>query len=142
MPLLTTTQLANARIAELGQNIAAHLSAAASQCNRMVGETLQLGDADLTEWLQSRPPEETLQLLGAHGQLGETLNAVAVIATAILSESGLPSNIPPVDVRSAVEKLADQGRILDMQTLTVSTPPKPEPEPEPEQPQPEPLTED
>ena len=129
MPLLTTTQLANARIAELGQNIAAHLSAAASQCNRMVGETLQLGDADLTEWLQSRPPEETLQLLGAHGQLGETLNAAAAIATAILSESGLPSNIPPVDVRSAVEKLADQGRVLDMQALTVSTPPKPQPEP-------------
>lgn len=142
MPLLTTTTKTNARIAELGQNIAAHLSAAATQCNRMVGETLQLGDADLTEWLQSRPPEETLQLLGAHGQLGETLNAAAAIATAILSESGLPSNIPTVDVRSAVEKLADQGRILDMQTLTVSTPPKPEPEPEPEQPQPEPLTED
>lgn len=142
MPLLTTTTKTNARIAELGSNIAAHLAAAASQCNRMVGETLQLGDADLTEWLQSRPPEETLQLLGAHGQLGETLNAAAAIATAILSESGLPSNIPTVDVRSAVEKLADQGRILDMQTLTVSTPPKPEPEPEPEQPQPEPLTED
>jgi hypothetical protein len=125
MPLLTQNQRLNAQLADEARDIAAHLSAAAVKANNMVGIMLALSDADLTDWLNSQPPQETLALFGAHGQLGEAVNGAITIAGAVLSASGLPAPAASVDIRSVAEKLAAQGRVLDFTdgVFTVSTPP-------------------
>jgi len=133
MPLLTQNQRLNATLADDARNIAAHLAAASSRANGMVTTMLSLDDAALTDWLNSQPPQETLALFGAHGQLGDALNAALAVAHAVLESSGLPATDASVDVRSVPEKLADRGRIFAFEdgVFSVVTPPAPEPEPEP-----------
>lgn len=139
MPLLTQNQRLNATLADDARNIAAHLAAASNRANGMVSTMLSLDDVALTDWLNSQPPEETLALFGAHGQLGEALNGALQIASAVLAASGLDAPSGLVDVRSVPEKLADQGRVFGFENgvFSVTTPPPPEPDPEPE-PEPEP----
>lgn len=134
MPLLTQNARLNATLADDAVNIAAHLSAAAARANGMVTTMLSLDDAALTDWLNSQPPQETLALFGAHGQLGEALNGALQIAGAVLAASGIAAPSGLVDVRSVPEKLADQGRVFAFEdgVFSVTTPPPPEPEPEPE----------
>jgi hypothetical protein len=136
MPLLTQNQRLNASLADDARNIAAHLSAASSRANGMVSTMLSLDDEALSDWLNSQPPEETLALFGAHGQLGEALNGALAIAGAVLAASGIDAPSGTVDVRSVPEKVADQGRIFGFENgvFSVTTPPPPviEPEPEPE----------
>jgi hypothetical protein len=99
----------------------------------MVTAMIALTDDQLTAWLNSQPREDVEALLAAHGQLGDAINAAATVAQAVLNESGMSANIPPVDVRSVAEKLAAQRRILsiDNGAFTVTTLPL-EPEPEPQ----------
>lgn len=132
MPLLTQNQRLNATLAEDARNIAAHLQAAAHKANGMVKTMLDLDDTDLTSWLNSQQPAETLALFGAHGQLGEALNAAATVAHAVLESSGLSAPDTAVDIRSVADKLAAQGRVLDFTNgvFTVTTPPPAEPDPE------------
>jgi hypothetical protein len=137
MPLLTQNQRLNATLADDARNIAAHLAAASARANGMVATMLSLDDAALTDWLNSQPPEETLALFVAHGQLGEALNGALAIAGAVLAASGIDASSGLVDVRSVPEKVADQGRIFAFENgvFSVTTPPpviEPEPEPEPE----------
>lgn len=134
MPLLTQNQRLNASLADDAVNIAAHLAAASTRANGMVTTMLSLDDAALTDWLNSQPPEETLALFGAHGQLGEALNGALAIAGAVLAASGIDAPSASVDVRSVPEKLAERGRIFAFENgvFSVVTPPPPEPEPEPE----------
>jgi hypothetical protein len=137
MPLLTQNQRLNATLADDARNIAAHLAAASSRANGMVATMLSLDDAALTDWLNSQPPQETLALFGAHGQLGEALNGALAIAGAVLAASGLPAPQTAVDVRSVPEKLSDQGRIFAFEDgvfSVVTPPPVIEPEPAPEDP--------
>ena len=114
MPLLTQNQRLNATLADDARNIAAYLAAASTRANGMVATMLSLHDADLTDWLNSQPPQETLALFAAHGQLGEALNGALAIAGSVLASSGLPAPETLVDVRSVAEKLADQGRVLSV----------------------------
>ena len=134
MPLLTQNARLNAALAAEASDIASHLSAAAHKANAMVSIMLGLNDADLTDWLNSQPPQDTLDLFTAHGQLGEFINAAITVASDVLAASGLPPAYQAVDVRSVADKLSSQGRTLDFTggIFTVSTPePEPEPEPEP-----------
>lgn len=143
MPLLTQNQRLNATLADDAKNIAAHLSAASSRANGMVTTMLALDDEALTGWLNSQPPQDTLDLFSAHGQLGEALNGAIAVAGAVLQSSGLSAPSALVDIRSVAEKLASQGRVLgfDDGVFAVSTPePEPELAPEPE-PEPEPIPE-
>jgi len=136
MPLLTPLQTINARLAGDASSAANHIVNAAVLANRMSASMLSLDDEQLTAWLNSQPREDVEALLAAHGQLGEAINDAALVAQAVLNESGMSANIPPVDVRSVAEKLAAQRRILsiDNGVFTVTTLPletKPEPAPEP-----------
>jgi L-fucose isomerase-like protein len=112
MPLLTPLQTINARLADDARQCANHIASASAIANRMVAAMLSLDDEQLTAWLNSQPREDVEALLAAHGQLGEAINAAATVAQAVLNESGMSANIPPVDVRSVAEKLADQRRVL------------------------------
>ena len=135
MPLLTTTTKTNARIAELGSNIAAHLAAAATAANAIVANVLALDDVQLADWLNAQG-DELETLLGAHSQLGEAINNASGIASGILDASGLTTPATTVDLRSVTEKLAAQHRAIELTDSgwIVKPLPKPEPEPEPEQP--------
>ena len=133
MPLLTPLQSVNARLADDARACANHLANASILTNRMVTAMIALTDDQLTAWLNSQPREDVEALLAAHGQLGEAINDAALVAQAVLNESGMSANIPLVDVRSVAEKLAAQRRILsiDNGAFTVTTlPPGPEPEPQ------------
>jgi hypothetical protein len=144
MPLLTQNERLNAALAEKARNASAHLAAAAHEVNGMAELMLSLDDAALTEWLNHRPAEETLQKFTRHGILGEAINAGLGVSKLELEESGLPAPSATVDVRSVPEKLAARGRVFsaDNGVFLVTTPPPPappaeDPEPEPE-PEPEP----
>ena len=78
MPLLATTQLVNARIAELGQKIAAHLTAAANAVNQQAQTVMSLSDADLAEWLNEQC-EEAETLFAAHAALGAAINGAEIL---------------------------------------------------------------
>ena len=130
MPLLTQNQRLNATLADDAKNIAAHLSAASSRANGMVATMLALDDEALTNWLNSSPPQDTLDLFTAHAQLGSALNGAIAVAGAVLESSGLSAPSALVDIRSVAEKLASQGRVLDLTDGVFSvTTPAPEPEP-------------
>ena len=132
MPLLTTTTKTNARIAELGSNIAAHLAAAATAANAIVASVLALDDTELADWLNAQGNElETL--LGAHSQLGAAINGASGIASGILEASGLTAPTATVDLRSVAEKLAAQNRAIELTDSGWIVKPLPKPEPEPEQ---------
>jgi hypothetical protein len=137
MQLLTKIQTTNASLAAEASACANHLASAAVHANRMVEQILALSDDDLTEWLNSRPPQDTAALFAAHGQLGEHVNAATQTAAAVLQASGIRSASVTIDTRSVAEKLASQNRVLhfDDQTgifqVTTTPPPEPEPENEP-----------
>ena len=133
MPLLTTTTKTNARIAELGSNIAAHLAACATAANAIVASVLALDDTELADWLNAQG-DELETLLGAHSQLGEAINGASGIAFGILEASGLTAPIATVDLRSVTEKLAAQHRAIELTDSGWIVKPLPKPEPEPEQP--------
>ena len=134
MPLLTPLQTINARLAGDASSAANHIANAAVLANRMSASMLALDDEQLTAWLNSQSRTDVEILLSAHGQLGQAINAAALVAQAVLNESGMSANILPVDVRSIEDKLADQRRVLtyaDGAFVVTTLPPEPEPEPEP-----------
>ena len=134
MPLLTPLQTINARLAGDASSAANHIANAAVLANRMSASMLAMDDDQLTAWLNSQSRTDVEILLAAHGQLGQAINSAATVAQAVLNESGMSANIPPVDVRSVPEKLADQRRVMTYENgaFAVTTlPPEPEPEPLP-----------
>jgi hypothetical protein len=140
MSLLTPLTKINAALADDAKACANHLANSAILANRMVSAMLALDDERLTEWLNSRTPQETEEIFTAHKLLGDAINGAAQVASAVLAASGIAANIPTVDTRSVAEKLAANRRELAFVDglFTVSTLPPPEPveedelEPEPE----------
>jgi len=131
MSLLTPLTKINAALADDAKSCANHLASAAVHANRMVEQILQLSDDDLTEWLNSRPPQETAALFAAHGALGDHVNAATQTAAAVLQASGIRTASVLIDTRGTAEKLASQNRTLSMDGETgvfiVTTNPHPEP---------------
>lgn len=133
MPLLTENQRINASLAAKAENIASHLAAAAHAGNQLVQVALDLDDEALTDWLNSQPPADTLALFTAHGELGAALNGAIAVASAVLTESGIPAPSAAVDVRSVPEKLAEQYRAIELteegwQVIQLDRPPVPDAE--------------
>jgi len=112
MPLLTPLQSINAQLAQEARQCANHLASSAVIANRMVSAMLNMDDETLTIWLNSQPPEDTLALFSAHGQLGGAINTASTIARDVLANSSIAANIPEVDVSSVTEKLAQANRVL------------------------------
>ncbi len=137
MPLLATTQLVNARIAELGQKIAAHLTAAANAVNQQAQTVMSLSDADLAEWLNEQC-EEAETLFAAHAALGAAINGASHVVVTTLAASNISAPSASVDVRPVPEKLAEHRReiITTDGVFAVVTHPAPKPEPATEEPQP------
>jgi ABC-type transport system substrate-binding protein len=140
MSLLTPNEAINASLAADAKSAAQHIASAASLANRMVASMMQLNDHQLTAWLNSRDPADTMAIFAAHGQLGEAINGAATVASSVLSASGINYKIEPVDVRSVADKLAGAGRVLDFAdgVWSVTTPPPPEPNPD-DHPEPDPY---
>ena len=113
-------------IDRLTSDIHSHAIAQAQAANQMAKALLAMSDADLSAWLQSHA-QDLETIFTRHAAVGEAINAL-LETTAAQLESTLPEL---VDVRSVADKLADQRRSIDWQTLTVSTIP---PEPQLEQP--------
>jgi len=129
MPLFTPTEAVTARIAADAGDLAAHLRNAIALANRITGHALDLPTPDLNEWLNAKPLEQRLAEFAAHGGTGDALNTAAASSE---SATGAPDgSLGRVDVRSVQDKLAAQGRTLDIidGAFVVTDTPQPEPEP-------------
>jgi hypothetical protein len=138
MSLLTPLTKINAALADDAKAVSNHLANSAILANRMVSAMLALDDERLTEWLNSRTPQETEEIFAAHKMLGDAINGAAQVASAVLAASGIASNIPTVDIRSVAEKLAANRRELafaDGAFAVTTLPPEPVEEDEPIEPE-------
>jgi hypothetical protein len=112
MSLLTPTESVTARIAADAGALAAHLRNAIVLANRITGHALDLPTPELNEWLNARPLEQRLVEFTAHGETGEALNEAAASSE---SATGAPDgSLGRVDTRSVLDKLLDQGRVLEI----------------------------
>lgn len=100
-------------------------TSSAQWANKIAKALLSMSDADATAWMRARA--DLLEtIFGRHAIVGNTLNTL-LATTAAQLEVATPEL---VDVRSVADKLADHRRVIDWQTLTISTlPPEPQPEP-------------
>ena len=121
MPLAQPSQQTDLALLEITRQRARHLINDAILANRQTAAILALDDAALTGWLQGHASElETL--LTRHAVTGQAINAALSAVVATLTEAGDLLSPDYVDTAPLAEKLAAQGRTLDLATLTVSTP--------------------
>ena len=130
MPLLTPTESVTARIDADAGALASHLRNAIVLANRIVDHALDLPTDQLNEWLNARPMEQRLFEFSDHGIIGDALNEAATTCELVV---GGPGSIGRVDIRSVADKLAAQGRTLEIidGAFFVADLPQPEPESEP-----------
>ncbi len=133
MSLLTPTEAVTARIAADAGALAAHLRNAIHLANRITGHALDLQTPELNEWLNARPLDQRMAEFASHGTTGEALNAAAAASELATGGGEGSRNLGRVDVRSVAEKLADQGRTLEVidGAFVVTDIPQPDPEPDP-----------
>ena len=112
--LLTPDQLTSAELLEATRSSLGLLATSAAQANRMVSILLGLDNPGLESWLNSQPMPDVFALFEAHKASGESLNASLVIVANLVNDSGLPANYTPVDTRPFQEKLAAQGRQIQI----------------------------
>lgn len=127
MSLLTPTESVTARISSDAQQLAAHLRNSIILANRITGHALDLPTAELNEWLNARPLEQRFQEFEAHGITGDALNLAAAASE---DATGAPDgSLGRVDVRSVADKLASQGRTLEVidGAFVVGAVPSPQP---------------
>jgi hypothetical protein len=128
---LMLTSKTDSLIDSATQSIHSHATAQAQHANRMARALLDMPDAELTAWLRLKHVELQAQnssleiLFTRHSIVGTTLNTL-LETTASQLNAPLPEL---VDVRPVAVKLADMRRVIDWQTLTISTLPEPQPEP-------------
>ena len=131
MSLLTPTETVTARIAADAGALASHLRNAIVLANRIVDHALDLPTDQLNEWLNARPLEQRLAEFTTHEETGGSLNFAASSSE---EAAGLAySSLGRVDIRSVADKLAAQGRTIEIVdgAFVVVDLPQPEPEPEP-----------
>jgi len=127
MSLLTPTESVTAAISSDAGALASHLRNAIHLANRIVGHALDLPTVSLNEWLNARPMEQRMAEFEAHGITGDALNLAALSSE---SATGTPDgSIGRVDTRSVADKLAAQGRKLEVidGAFVVADLPPPEP---------------
>jgi hypothetical protein len=132
MSLLTPTESVTARIAADAGALASHLRNAITLANRITGHALDLPTDQLNEWLNARPLEQRMAEFTSHGVTGDALNTAA--ASSEDATDAADGSIGRVDTRSVLDKLLDQGRVLEIidGAFVVADIPQPEPDPEPE----------
>ena len=129
MSLLTPTETVTARIAADAGALASHLRNAIVLANRIVDHALDLPTDQLNEWLNARPLEQRLAEFTTHEETGGSLNFAASSSE---EAAGLAySSLGRVDIRSVADKLAAQGRTIEIVdgAFVVADLPQPEPEP-------------
>lgn len=124
MAILTTNEQISARLAGRASALAAYVAASVAEMNGMASELLALDDTTLTAWLQANAAK-LAPMFEAHAINGKTLNQ---LVSGVAQQTAIAPDL--VDVRPVVDKLASQGRVIDWNTLTVSTIQEPQPEPE------------
>ena len=110
--LLTPTETVTARIAADAGALASHLRNAIVLANRIVDHALDLPTAELNEWLNARPMEQRLAEFTSHEETGGSLNCAASSSEDATGAAYL--SLGRVDIRSVADKLAAQGRTLEI----------------------------
>jgi hypothetical protein len=126
MSFLTKTENTTASLAASINKIAGNLSVAIKSANTLALELLALSNADLCEWLNSKPIETRMSEFASHGLIGQRLNDTA---EQLEKFSSMP--LGRVDTRSFHEKLASQKRELTITESGFSITDYPALEPEP-----------
>ena len=132
MSLLTPTESVTAAISSDAGALASHLRNAIHLANRIVGHVLDLTTTEINEWLNARPLAQRLAEFASHEETGGALNFAASLSE---DAAGLAYwSLGRVDIRSVADKLAAQGRTLEVVdgAFLVAEIPQPEPAPEPE----------
>jgi hypothetical protein len=132
MSLLTPTESVTAAISSDAGALASHLRNAIHLANRIVGHVLDLTTTEINEWLNARPMEQRLAEFTSHEETGGALNFAAALSEDAAGLAYL--SLGRVDIRSVANKLAAQGRALEVVdgAFLVAEIPQPEPAPEPE----------
>ena len=132
MSLLTPTESVTAAISSDAVALACHLRNAIHLANRIVGHVLDLTTTEINEWLNARPLAQRLAEFASHEETGGALNFAAALSEDAAGLAYL--SLGRVDIRSVADKLAAQGRTLEVVdgAFLVTDIPQPEPEPEPE----------
>ncbi len=112
--LLTPDQLTSAELLDATRSSLGLLATSAAQANRMVSILLNLDNSALQDWLNSQPMDDVFELFADHKNSGDALNASLAIVAKLVTDSGLPANYAPVDTRPFQEKLAAQGRQIQI----------------------------
>lgn len=112
MSLLTPTESVTARIASDAGALAAHLRNAIVLANRITGHALDLPTPELNEWLNARPLEQRMAEFASHGDMGDALNDAAMVSE--IATGAADGSLGRVDTRSVADKLAAQGRTLEV----------------------------
>ena len=112
--LLTPDQLTSAELLESTRSSLGLLATSAAQANRMVSILLGLDNEALQNWLNSQPMNDVFALFADHKNSGDFLNSSLAIVAKLVTDSGLPANYTPVDTRPFQEKLAAQGRQIQI----------------------------
>ena len=112
MSLLTSTETVTARIAADAGALASHLRNAIVLANRIVDHALDLPTPELNDWLNARPLEQRLFEFTSHEETGGSLNFAASSSEEVAGLAYL--SLGRVDIRSVADKLAAQGRTIEI----------------------------
>lgn len=88
--------------------------ALSNEINGMTLYILGLDNDQLGNWLNSQTPQNLRALLTSHGTCGTHLNSILDDVVQQLEDSGQRVNVVRVDTRSFDEKLAEQGRQIEV----------------------------
>lgn len=91
-----------------------YANALAAEINSMTTYLLALSNAELENWLNSQTPENLASLLAVHGRCGGRVNEILAETALQLQDSGQPSSYAEADVRPFGQKLAAQGRQIEI----------------------------
>ena len=112
MKLLTPTEFITSSMATDTNQLASYLQNAIILSNRIAKYVLDLPTDQLNIWLNARSLEQRMGEFATHLNTGNALNDVAELVEIITGKD--VGGIGRVDVRSAEDKLANQGRILNI----------------------------
>lgn len=124
MQLVHPSAQTDIKLLSLTSDLCAHLSEAAARLNAQSNLILEMSDENLSAWLQSKGADIGL-ILEAHIAAATAVNTALEIASATAKTSGADVQDRRAESRSLVDRLADQGRQLNFDTLTISATPQP-----------------
>lgn len=124
MQLVHPSAQTDIKLLSLTSDLCAHLSEAAAKLNAQSNLILGMSDEQLSAWLKSKGADVGL-ILEAHIAAATAVNTALEIASTTATASGAVVHPQRAESRTLIDRLSDQGRQLNFETLTISAIPQP-----------------